>query len=81
MKALMVTLALVLTACDSPEASRARGGGPGGDIGNRPEAVRMHEGSLPFHEVPRLVPLQTPALDSASQARDAAGGRKGMEGQ
>ncbi|MBA4263965.1 MAG: hypothetical protein C0453_02690 [Comamonadaceae bacterium] len=62
-------MALLLAACDSPEAARTRGGGPGGDIGNRPEIVRMHEGSRPYHETARLVPTETPALDTASQAQ------------
>lgn len=70
MKPLMLMLTLTLAACDSPEASRARGGGPGGDIGNRPAVVSMHEGSRPFHETPRLVQAETPALDSASHARE-----------
>lgn len=58
----------LLAAC-SPEAERTQGGGPGGDTGNRPAIVRMHEGSRPYHETPRLVNVETPALDSASQAR------------
>jgi hypothetical protein len=62
-------LALTLAACDSPEAQRTRGGGPGGDTGNRPEIVRMHEGSRPFQHTPRLMPGGTPALESASQAQ------------
>lgn len=61
--------AALLAAC-SPEAERTRGGGPGGDTGNRPPIVRMHEGSRPFEEIPRLVTGQTPALDTASQAQD-----------
>lgn len=70
MRRLLGIFALVLTACGSPEATRTQGGGPGGDTGNRPEIVRMHEGSRPYHDTPRLVPGATPALDSASQARE-----------
>lgn len=62
-------LALLLVGCGSPEAERTRGGGPGGDIGNRPAVVRLHEGSRPYHETPHLVPVATPALDPAQQAR------------
>jgi hypothetical protein len=69
MRALPGWLVLVLAACGSPEATRTQGGGPGGDTGNRPAVVRMHEGSRPFHETPRLVSGATPALDPASQAR------------
>jgi hypothetical protein len=69
MKPLLACIALGLAAC-SPEASRTQGGGPGGDTGNRPAVVRMHEGSRPFHDTPRLVGSQTPALDPASQASE-----------
>jgi hypothetical protein len=70
MRCLLGTFALVLAACGSPEAARTQGGGPGGDTGNRPAIVRMHEGSRPYHDTPRLVPGVTPALDTASQARE-----------
>jgi hypothetical protein len=68
MKLLLVAFALGLAACNSPEATRTQGGGPGGDTGNRPAVVRMHEGSRPFHDTPRLVPSETHAVDTASQA-------------
>lgn len=70
MKALLCTLTMVLAACGSPEATRMRGGGPGGDIGNRPEIVRMHEGSHPYHHTPHLVPGAMSALDPARHARE-----------
>lgn len=70
MKWLLPCLCLLLAACDSPEANRTRGAGPGGDTGNRPPIVRMHEGSRPYHDTARLVHTQTPALDTASQARE-----------
>jgi len=70
MRRLLATFTLLLAACSSPEATRTQGGGPGGDTGNRPEIVRMHEGSRPYHHTPRLVPGVTPALDSANQARE-----------
>jgi hypothetical protein len=69
MRALPVLLAWVLAAC-SPEAQRTQGGGPGGDTGNRPEIVRMHEGSRPYHESPRLLSIESPALDTANHARE-----------
>lgn len=53
--ALSLALAAALAACSSPEATRARGGGPGGDTGNRDELVRMHEGSDPYWQTPRLL--------------------------
>jgi len=68
MKALLILFPLALAACNSPEASRIQGGGPGGDTGNRPAIVRMHEGSRPFHHTPRLLPSEHPDLGPASQA-------------
>ena len=70
MRRLLGTFTLVLAACSSPEATRTQGGGPGGDTGNRPEIVRMHEGSRPYYDTPRLLPVAAPELDSASQARE-----------
>lgn len=39
-------------ACASPEATRTRGEGPGGDVGTRAAVVQMHEGARPFHGTP-----------------------------
>jgi hypothetical protein len=69
MRWLLLPLAVALVACYSPEASRTRGGGPGGDTGNRPDIVRMHEGSRPYHEVDGQVPGGLSAVETASQAR------------
>ena len=44
--------ALLLAACNSPEATRMRSGGRGGDIGNRGAGVEMHEGSRPYWQTP-----------------------------
>lgn len=60
---------LMLAACSPPEATRQRGSGPGGDTGNRPAIVRMHEGSRPYEHIPKHVPGEMPPLDTASQAR------------
>lgn len=57
---------------NSPEASRARGGGPGGDTGNRPGDVKMHEGSDPYWKTRVLIPGEHPPLDGARQARRLA---------
>jgi hypothetical protein len=56
-------------ACESPEATRTRGGGPGADPGNRPAEVRMHEGSRQYWETPLLIPGEPMPLDPAHQAR------------
>jgi hypothetical protein len=69
----LVTCLLVfgsLTACGSPEATRTRGGGPGADTGNRTRDVRMHEGSLPYWDTPRLIEAEHPPLDAANHAAE-----------
>ena len=53
--ALGLLVAAVLTAaCSSPEATRARQGGPGGDIGNRRERVEIHGRTDPAYDVPSV---------------------------
>lgn len=71
MKRLWIALAAVVAigGCTSPEATRQRGGGPGGDIGNRPTQVKMHEGSRQYWETPVLIPSAGPSLAPAEQAR------------
>lgn len=44
--------AVALAACESPESERARGGGPGADVGNRDPVVEMHAGSVIYFNVP-----------------------------
>jgi hypothetical protein len=57
------------TACESPEASRTRGGGPGADPQNRPAVVMMHEGSSQYWETPVAIDTAFPWMDAAQQAR------------
>lgn len=66
----LLALALVfgVVACDSPEATRTQGGGPGADTGNRGAVVLMHEGSKPYHETPRMIPGQASPLEAAHHA-------------
>jgi hypothetical protein len=48
-------LALILTgvaACASPEASRARGGGPGADLGNHDRVAQLHAGAKMYYRTP-----------------------------
>lgn len=52
-------LALGLAACDSPEATRRRGGGPGADVGNRSSVVEMHQGARPYFQTPCVTTLGT----------------------
>jgi len=65
---LLLLAAIGMGACSSPEAARTRGGGPGGDVGNREKILDMHEGSRPFWETPKLIPGNHPPLEPASQA-------------
>jgi len=47
-------LAAGVVACDSPEARRTRGAGPGADVGNRRPIVEMHRGAQPYYKTPCL---------------------------
>jgi hypothetical protein len=51
---LLVLGVLVVSAC-SPEATRSRNGGPGGDIGNRSEVAQIHGQVNPYFETPRYL--------------------------
>jgi len=64
----LAALLLALSGCGSPETSRARGGGPGADVGNRKPTVHMHEGARVFEHTPKFIPGAHPSLAPASQA-------------
>ena len=53
---ILALLALAVTACSSPEASRTRGGGPGGDIGNHSPALNIHGRTDPYYDTPLYGP-------------------------
>ena len=59
-----------LAACDSPEATRTRGGGPGADVGNHDKIVEMHEGSRPFWDTPRIIESKHAPIEAARQAHE-----------
>lgn len=69
----LTILALICAAafagCSSPEAGRTRGGGAGADIGNRPQNVKMHEGSRQFWQTPDRIGGAHPPLEPARQAQ------------
>ena len=68
--AMVAAICIAVSGCASPEAARSRGGGAGGDIGNRPQNVKMHEGSLPFWRTPdRIGDTEHPPLEPARQAQ------------
>jgi hypothetical protein len=58
-----------ISSCTSPEAQRQRGGGPGADVNNRPEQVKMHEGSRQYYETPVRIGSEAPSLAPSEQAR------------
>jgi hypothetical protein len=66
---MLLAACITLSGCESPEATRARGGGPGGDTGNRPADVKMHEGSRPYWETPVVIPSESASLEPARQAQ------------
>jgi hypothetical protein len=67
--AVVVLACTAVGGCASPEATRQRGGGPGGDPGNRPTQVKMHEGSRQYWHTPVLIPGEGPHLAASEQAR------------
>ncbi len=68
--ALLMITSAVIAGCTSPETTRSRGGGPGADLGNRGSIVRMHEGSRPYEDTPKLIGAEHPPLESARQASE-----------
>ena len=67
--AALIAACLTIAGCESPEATRTRGGGPGGDTGNRPADVKMHEGSRQYWETPVVIPGESGSLDPARHAQ------------
>ena len=65
---MVITGVLLVLGCTSPEVTRTRGGGPGADVGNRQETIRLHEGARPFENTPKLIPGKHPPLEPANQA-------------
>ena len=49
----VLAVGLTMAAC-SPEATRTRSGGPGGDIGNRGRVTEMHGRVDPYYEAPMV---------------------------
>jgi len=66
---LLTIIAACAAGCTSPESRRTRGGGQGADRGNRPAAVKMHDGSDPFWNTPERIGKEHPPLDPARQAK------------
>ena len=49
-----LALAMLLTGCTSPEATRTRASGPGADVGNRQSVVEIHDGADPYWHTPHV---------------------------
>jgi hypothetical protein len=67
---ILLTSVALVSGCVSPETTRTRGDGPGADVGNRGDTVKLHEGSDPFWKTPDLIPgEQHPSLAPVRQAQ------------
>jgi hypothetical protein len=64
----LAIVVLAFAACTSPEATRLRGQGRGGDVRNVGDVVLMHEGSDPYWRTPRARGISGPPLETARQA-------------
>jgi len=63
---LLIVLALIV-ACTSPEATRRRAGGMGGDVGNH-GSMELHAGSKPYYGTPTSGPTLLPHPPGAPAA-------------
>jgi hypothetical protein len=63
---LVAVLLATLAGCTSPEATRQRAGGSGGDVGNRRESVELHAGADPYWRTPSAMPAPRGTPASAS---------------
>jgi hypothetical protein len=79
--ALILAVGAAVTGCASPEATRTRGGGPGADVGNRSQDVKMHEGSQPFWKTPDRIEGNPPPLGSSRQAQDLSRAKGSGQGR
>jgi hypothetical protein len=57
----LVVIGWTLAGCNSPEATRTRGAGPGSDVQNRRHEVDLHGGAEPYWRTPRII--QGPATE------------------
>ena len=65
----LLMLLLGLGACTSPEASRTRGGGAGGDVGNRDAVVEIHAGARLYYHTPCRLPFDCSPVYQAPLAK------------
>jgi hypothetical protein len=64
-RVLGAAMLMLSAACTSPEATRARAGGPGADVGNHGE-IELHAGADPYYGTPKALaaPRDTPVAAS-----------------
>jgi hypothetical protein len=63
----LIAAAVVAACATSPEAARARGGGPGADPGNHGSLVQIHAGNKIFYKTP----CKTPKVKCSGPVQDA----------
>ncbi|MGE5803121.1 MAG: hypothetical protein ACM358_12790 [Gemmatimonadota bacterium] len=63
----LIAVAVVAACATSPEAARARGGGPGADPGNHGSSVQVHAGNKIYYKTP----CKTPKVKCSGPVQDA----------
>lgn len=63
----LIAAGVVAACATSPEAARARGGGPGADPGNHGSVVQVHAGNKIFYKTP----CKTPKVKCSGPVQDA----------
>jgi hypothetical protein len=63
----LIAAGVVAACATSPEAARARGGGPGADPGNHGSIVQTHAGNKIFYKTP----CKTPKVKCSGPVQDA----------
>ena len=63
----LIAAVLVAACATSPEAARARGGGPGADPGNPGSVVQVHAGNKIYYKTP----CKTPKVKCSGPVQDA----------
>ncbi len=58
MRPVILAMTLLFVACASPEAGRARGGGPGADVRNWGQPIELHAGAEPYYDTPCVTEME-----------------------
>lgn len=62
----LIAAGVVAACATSPEAARARGGGPGADPGNHGSVVQVHAGNKIYYKTP----CKTPKVKCSGPVQD-----------